>query len=184
MAVRLFVGIPISPEAKERVERVVARLRSTARGRWVDARDAHVTTKFIGEWQDDRVADVERALATIPARAPFPVAVRGFGWFPSERSPRVLWAGVVAPELPALAADTERALTELGIALETRAYAPHLTLARFGRRDDTRELRAALAHASPEIATFSAERFVLFESRAGGHGRYVARAEYALGVSP
>lgn len=173
---RLFVGIAIAPEVAAAIAAFVDRLRGRVEARW-SAHDPHVTTKFIGDWPDARVGEIEAALAPI-AHAPFDVAVRGLGFFPSARAPRIFWAGVDAPELYALAADTERALAPLGIAPETRAFTPHVTLARLGRRT------SASAFATLDLATtfgrFRAEEVALYVSERG----YRVLRAFPLRASP
>jgi 2'-5' RNA ligase len=57
---------------------------------------------------------------------------RGIGFFPNEFHPRIIWCGVeTSPNLATLAAAVDRALQPLGFPAETRAFTPHLTLARF-----------------------------------------------------
>src|SRR5436190_340124 len=91
----------------------------------------HITTKFIGEWPEERLGELTGALAALSARAPIPIAIRNLGFFPNPHSPRVFWAGIEAPaELANLAGATDLALAALGVASEQRAFAPHLTLAR------------------------------------------------------
>ena len=168
---RLFVGIAIPPDVAASVGRFVARVRDWAPLRFTAIDDMHVTTKFIGEVADDRVGEIETALAAI-TRPPFEVAVRGLGWFPDAGAPRVFWAGVDAPELAALAADTERALVPLGVDTETRAYTPHLTLARIDRKAKLDALRAEIARTpSPDFGAFRADGFALYETRSGHHVR-------------
>ncbi len=168
---RLFVGIGIPRDVADRLAVLVAHLHALAPLRWSSLVDLHVTTKFIGEWPDDRVPDVEAALASL-ARAPFDIAVRGLGWFPDASAPRVFWAGVDAPELGALARDTERALVSLRVEPEARAYAPHITLARVTPSMKLDDLRAAIARLpSTDFGTFRAETFALYESRSGHHVR-------------
>jgi 2'-5' RNA ligase len=61
----------------------------------------------------------------------FPLVVSGFGAFPTIRRPNVLWVGVEpSPALRCLKQDVEWGLAGHGFERETRAFHPHITLAR------------------------------------------------------
>ena len=128
---RLFTAIDISAEVRENLRAFLARLKPLAKVSWSSVENLHITSKFIGEWPEKRLDEMKRALESIPATGGIEISIQGVGWFPDERRPRVFWAGVEAGEsLGALAAATDRATAALGVPLESRAYAPHLTLAR------------------------------------------------------
>jgi 2'-5' RNA ligase len=65
---------------------------------------------------------------------PFDLTLDGIGSFDRRGRIDALWVGV-APRASAaaLAARVDSALARIGIAPETRAFVPHITLARFGR---------------------------------------------------
>jgi RNA 2',3'-cyclic 3'-phosphodiesterase len=180
--VRLFVAIDIPEEVKARLEAFIDRLRPTAKLSWSSVHNLHVTTKFIGEWPEPKLGEIEQALAAVPPPGLVEIAVRGLGWFPNERNPRVFWAGIEAAEsLRQLAGDTERKLAELGVPVEDRGFHPHLTLAR--RRAAGRgalvpldRLRQTLdaGEADPsnhEFGSFQAASFFLYLSRGGKYTR-------------
>src|SRR6185437_4089898 len=97
----------------------IGRLRPTAKLSWSPVANLHITTKFVGEWPEARLDELKRALAEVPVPSPFEISIRGLGWFPNPRNPRVFWAGIVAaPELAALAAATDRNTSKLGIPAE------------------------------------------------------------------
>src|SRR5690242_14051033 len=131
---RLFVGLDLPPEVVRNLEALLETLRPTARIQWSPPANLHITTKFIGQWPEDRLEEMKAALAAMPPHTPIPVAIRRVGFFPNPHSPRVFWCGVEAPGLEALAADTDRATAALGVESEKCAYSPHLTLARIKDR--------------------------------------------------
>jgi RNA 2',3'-cyclic 3'-phosphodiesterase len=185
--VRLFVAIDIPEEVKARLQAFVDRLRPTAKLSWSPVHNLHVTTKFIGEWPESKLGEIEQALAAVPPPGLIEIAVRGLGWFPDEKNPRVFWAGIQAGEsLRQLAEDTDRRLAELGVAVEDRGFHPHLTLARLNRRsrapiplDRLRQTLAA-GEADPsnhEFGSFQAASFSLYLSRGG---KYTRLREFSL----
>src|SRR5437016_249632 len=109
---RLFTAIDIPPSVRDNLKALVDRLRPVAKLRWSPVENLHITTKFIGEWPDDRRTDVEDAFLRVPKPGAFEVAVRDLGWFPNAHNPRVFWVGVQGGEpLQQLAAATEKAMT-------------------------------------------------------------------------
>jgi 2'-5' RNA ligase len=177
---RLFTGLDLADEAVGNLGAMLARLRPTARIQWSPPANLHVTTKFIGEWPEGRLGELKDALAGLPRRAPIAVTVAGVGFFPNARAPRVFWCGIDAPGLEALAADTDGATAALGVARETRAFAPHLTLARIKERLDLRALDAAIAAlAAKDFGSFTARSFFLYRSQLRPSGSvYTKLAEF------
>src|ERR1700688_3384761 len=164
---RLFVALDIPEDVRSALAALTARLRPACRNaRWVRIEGLHVTLKFIGETPAEKVDAIKAALASIPSRAPIPINFRGLGFFPNERRPRVLWAGIEASaELAALAAAVKTALDPLGIPREERAFSPHLTLARFDAPRALDALHAVVEKASLlEFGGATAKEFHLYQS--------------------
>ncbi|HXP81088.1 MAG TPA: RNA 2',3'-cyclic phosphodiesterase [Verrucomicrobiae bacterium] len=164
---RLFVALDIPDDVRTAIHAIVAKLRPECRNaRWVRIEGLHVTLKFIGETSAEKTEMIKTALASIPARAPIPIEFRGLGFFPNERRPRVLWAGIEAStDLAAFAEAVETAFAALGIAREERAFSPHLTLARFDTPRGLNALHAAIEKAGPvEFGVTTAKEFHLYQS--------------------
>ena len=164
---RLFVAIDIPEDVRSAIGALVSKLRLACReARWVRIEGLHVTLKFIGETRAEKAAEIKTALASIPSRTPIPIHFRGLGFFPHERRPRVLWAGIeTGAELAGLAASVETALQHLGIAREEREFSAHLTLARFDTPRGLDALRTAIEKAAPlEFGATTAKEFHLYQS--------------------
>ena len=179
---RLFTGIDLPTDLVNRIEQLLAELRPAARIHWSPVGNLHLTTKFIGDWPEERLDELRQALAGVPTAGPVAIGVRGLGFFPNTRSPRVFWAGVVAPRLTALAGATEQALEPLGIAAENRPYSPHLTLARIKASAPLHALHERIHRlASQEFGEFAASRFFLYESKSSPAGSvYTKLSEFPL----
>ena len=130
---RLFVALDFPEAVRESLRELIARLKPLSRAaRWVRPEGMHVTLKFIGETDSQKVVSLRVALGAIHSPQPVEMHFRGLGFFPNERKPRVLWCGVESSSnLAELAAAVERALVPLGFPPEGRDFMPHLTLARF-----------------------------------------------------
>jgi 2'-5' RNA ligase len=166
---RLFTAIDLPSDILLRLERLLSALRPEALIKWSPLDNLHITTKFIGEWPEARVPELHDALRRVTRRQPFDIELKGLGWFPNERSPRVLWLGVEGgTHLSDLASETENALAPLGIAKESREFSPHLTLARIKSPVPLSNLRKRVQQMQPaEMGTIAVRRLSLFRSRPG-----------------
>lgn len=163
---RLFTALDIPADVRSTLTALLAQLRPAAKFQWSPPENLHITTKFIGEWPAERVAELTAALGRMERTGPMEVAVRGLGWFPNPHSPRVLFAGIEAgPELGELHQRTDAACAALGVPAETKKFNPHLTLARVRTHGGLAEVRRRIA-ALPEtdFGVFTARSFHLYES--------------------
>jgi RNA 2',3'-cyclic 3'-phosphodiesterase len=180
---RLFVGLAIPGDIMARVTATVEQLRPAApKLRWSPAGNLHITTKFVGQWSEERLAEMTAGLRSIQAAA-FDVHLAGMGWFPNPHSPRIFWLAARGGEaLNALAAKTDEVTAAIGVAKEDRPYTPHLTLARVNAGVDLRELRGAVAELTqPDWGRFRAEEFYLYRSDPGPAGSvYTKLARFPL----
>lgn len=194
---RIFVGLDIGEEIRARIWRFIAEMRQLAPDvRWVTPESLHVTLKFIGEKPDAMVKQVEKSLASVSATA-FNISFRAAGFFPNAKSVRVFWIGIEAdPGLAKLASDIEDALFAIAIPKESRAFSPHLTLARTGsgapsrQRSDKRNqrferLQQRLSNAPiPEFGTMTFREFFLYRSQLSSQGsRYTKIARFELSAA-
>ena len=175
---RLFVAIDIPDHVKECLHSFVSPLRPLAKLSWSPVDHLHITLKFIGEWPEERLGEMKDALKAMEKPGPIGIQVHDLGWFPNDRRPRVLWAGVTADEgLHKLARTADQTTAELGVPREERDFSPHLTLARIREAVPLGALRRALELAPAQFGSFRASKFFLYLSRAG---KYTKLAEFAL----
>ena len=188
---RLFVALEIPAAVRDNLATLLADFRTLSsqladrRPRWVRPKNLHVTLKFIGEVLPAKLDGIRGALSTIRSGAPIDLQVRGLGFFPNETHPRVLWAGLQAsPNLAQIAGEVDLALETQGVEREKRAFAPHLTLARFEPPGLHEKLRAAIQKsASLEFGSFQAREFHLIESKlkpSGAEYRALASFRFTL----
>ena len=179
---RLFVALEIPSAVRKNLAEFLVTLRAlSAQPRWVRAENLHVTLKFIGEAQADTLGDIRAALSAVRSDRAVALDFRGLGFFPSERRPRVFWAGIQASgNLGTLASDIDRVLMRLGIPQERRPFSAHLTLARFEPPGLAEELRAAIReNASREFGSVAAGEFHLIESKLKpGGAEYTTRETF------
>lgn len=177
---RLFVALELTPEVHAAVRAAVEQLRrAEADVRWVRPEGMHLTLKFIGEVQAEKLEPIRAALAAVRSDGPVQLTFRGLGYFPNARRPRVLWVGVEASaNLAPLAAHLEAALVPLGLAAEKRAYVPHLTLGRFRSQKRLARLQEEIAAlATTEFGSFETRALALFLSKLSPHGAEYTRLD-------
>jgi 2'-5' RNA ligase len=138
--IRSFIAIELPDELKSELTRLEARLKSDNQPgvKWVNPDSIHLTLKFLGNIAADRTGEITRAMENaVQGISPFHLEVKELGVFPNLRRVQVAWVGISGEvdKLSQLQKRIETALTPLGFAPETRAFTPHLTLARL--RDQT-----------------------------------------------
>lgn len=173
---RLFVAIEIPSEIRRALAAFLKELRGIApQAKWVSAENIHITLKFLGETDAAKVSAIETVLRGIRSAQPVTLELRGLGYFPNEKRPRVFWAGMEASaNLKTLADEIDRGLRTLGFPPEDRPFAPHLTLARFQPPGLPAKLGPAVAENScRSFGSMAAREFHLIESKLKP-----ARAEY------
>ena len=187
-ALRLFLALALAEEQRA----ALAALRREFPGaldscaRWSPAANLHLTMRFLGDWPAARLPELRAALAALRAEAA-PVRLRAPGCFPARGRARVLWAGIEpAAALSACHAEVTRLLRPLGFPAPARAFAPHITLARFRPPLARGELAPWLTESRHWRGPDSlAGQLILFESQLGaGPPRYRPLARFPLQLPP
>ena len=89
--------------------------------RWVRTTNFHLTLKFLGDIEENKIEPIAQALEL--ALHPFPrftINAKGLGVFPDLKRPRVLWIGLEGKKLLELASKVETALEPLGFVPEKK----------------------------------------------------------------
>jgi RNA 2',3'-cyclic 3'-phosphodiesterase len=133
--IRCFIAIELPEELKMELSKLQSQLKAASQAsvKWVDTRGIHLTLKFLGNVDKNRVpAIVETMAQSRQDIVPFHLEVAGTGVFPGPKQPRVAWVGLRGdvPILLKLQERIESALVPLGFASEARSFTPHITLGR------------------------------------------------------
>jgi 2'-5' RNA ligase len=175
---RAFVGLPLPDELAGAITALISRRAHTYADEFVFVRaaDLHVTMKFLGQIELAVVAElVDRIDAIASAHAPPELRATRAWAFPDPERARVVVLEFADPagELGALAHDLEELAVEFGVERETRAFRPHVTLA----RPATRRIQpsaARLCHSlDPMPAPDRPPALVLYRSPPATSGGYV-----------
>jgi 2'-5' RNA ligase len=130
---RLFVALQIPDDIRAAFGFLIEELRMVQpQAKWVRAENLHLTLKFLGNTEPERLQAAQTALSSVYSDKSVQLEFRGLGFFPNEKKSRIFWAGLEASSnLAALAARIDQAMHGLDFPLERRPFIPHLTLARF-----------------------------------------------------
>lgn len=188
--IRTFVAIELTPDLERAARDLQAQLRQRLPCpalRWVQPQGIHLTLKFLGDVPPSRLPAIQSALAGVAAQhAPFNLAARDLGVFPSPSRPNVLWVGLVGdlPHLHRLRDAVETAIAPLGYPTESRPFHPHLTLARIkdATPADVQRVRDLLQQPpAADLGALPAAAVHLMRSDLSPQGaRYTALAMYPL----
>ena len=176
---RLFVAIDLPPD-------IVVRLQELCCGvpgaRWVQPEQMHLTLRFIGEVDGGVFREIKEGLADIEAEG-FALQVKGLGFFPPRKTPRVLWAGIEPEaEVSGLRRRIDNILLGLGLEPEGRKYSPHITLARLQDTPLARLGRFLAGNGLFATEPFPVSEFHLYSSALTAKGAFhMIEASYSLG---
>src|SRR5205085_123391 len=133
---RLFCAIALSDVVRVRAYDQLRRLRASApqvKASWEREEKLHVTLKFLGETEAERVSALtEAATRAATGVSSFELTLEGAGVFPPTRDPRVLWLGIKDSQgqLAGLHERLEAECVAAGLARDPRPFHAHVTLAR------------------------------------------------------
>lgn len=165
---RCFIAVDIPEMVKKEVMRATERARKSHRDlKWVEEENLHITLKFLGEVEREKIEKVKRVLDMITrAEAPFNLTTSEFGTFPKRGALRVFWLGIEGDldEIKKLQERIEKELLKIGFDREDREFTPHLTLARAKRYSRERVTLDDLDLNEVKGKSFRINEVVLYES--------------------
>ncbi|QNT75290.1 RNA 2',3'-cyclic phosphodiesterase [Dehalogenimonas etheniformans] len=147
--IRAFIAIELAESVKRELSSLQRQLQvQPSEGiKWVAPEGIHLTLKFFGWVAPDRIEQIKSAIAkSIAGTGPFELRLSNLGAFPSMKRMNVVWCGLSGdlPKLNMLQQSIEKWVSLLGFPTESRAFSPHLTLARL-RDEVTSEVKQKLA---------------------------------------
>lgn len=162
--IRLFAALELPPPVRDAL---LAVMGGVSGAHWQRDDQLHLTLRFIGEVDCHTAADISAALSRVNV-LPFTLTLDGIGSFDRRGRVDALWVGV-APRasVAELAKRIDAALARVGLPPETRAFVPHITVARLGRSAGS---IAAFPVAPVPALPFQVRGFALWESRLGADG--------------
>ncbi len=179
---RLFVGIPVSSDVRERLTVLLQELtKSGAELTVVAPENLHFTLKFLGDIPESKISEISSTLSGITrSQKPFSIRLTKLGAFPSLNYIQVVWAGGESPEMVALMKKVNTALDFYRRERHPQEI-PHVTLARMKSVRNQSSLRAFLER-NVAAPVMSIEKVVLYASELLPEGpRYTVVKEFRLG---
>jgi 2'-5' RNA ligase len=173
---RLFIAIDIDEDVRKAVAKLQQNFKNGLKNqhglKWVSPELMHLTLKFLGETDENRIDEVGDAVEVACAdKKAFQFSLTIVGTF--GRPVSVLWLGSEKPsdELAKLAGDIEEALEELGFEKEQRPFSTHLTLARVkGKGVDKNLYQLLKDYTQVKIPPILADSVCLYKSQLTPNG--------------
>jgi 2'-5' RNA ligase len=160
---RTFIGCGIYHKG---IDHLVEEMKKTGADiKFIEPQNTHVTLKFLGEIEEEiagKVGDVMKRIC----HGAFPIEARlaRTGVFPNQNYMRVLWVGIVCPDLERIQHELDEALVETGFKLE-KNFKPHLTIGRIrSAKNKQRILETLERFRDIEIGEFVIESIKLKKS--------------------
>jgi 2'-5' RNA ligase len=137
----------------------------------VEEDNLHMTLKFLGEVEEKKIEEINKALGFLQEKKAFQMTIYGAGVFPNPAYVRVIWAGVRedAEETRKLQGEVDAQLLPLGFPRDDRFH-PHFTLARVRSVDKGRLKTFLQENATLNLGSFTVSSIELMESRLGPKG--------------
>lgn len=179
----IFLGLELGENLKSEIQRYQGNLQLQAqKGKWKDADNFHITIKYIGETEIERIAEIDSLMEHIEA-SPFMIHISGLECFRRKEKLGVLYLGISGDgaELGKLYEEIEETMVDAGFRGEKRGYTPHITLGNDilfdGELEEIKE-----KYRLPVFSSLYVDRVTLFESKKeDGKRIYVPIKQYRFG---
>lgn len=165
--IRSFIAVELPPAVKQELTTLENALKKRCPQvvRWVDPLGIHITLKFLGDVDSDKIDEIKMAIdeATY-GLSPFHLSLQEIGAFPNLNRVNVIWVGAKGEldKLTYLQKQVESNMEQLDFPREERAFSPHLTLGRvrnYTSPDDRKKLGQILSQTS-----FTSSQVITVES--------------------
>jgi len=169
---RTFIALEIENSIKNYIQQIQDKIRETnsVKGSWVSKENIHLTLKFLGDTQLQKVESIKKSLDTVFKDInKISCNLEEIGTFPSTRFPRVLWVGIdkgkkiIADYVDRL----ENSLLKLHFAKEKRGFQSHITICRVKQISAPDLLASTIQEINKTFTCvdFIIDKVILFESR-------------------
>ena len=144
---RLFAAIKIIPD--DNFIKIYYRLLKQFEGeriKWVEPHNMHITLKFFGETDEDRINDIFTAIKKVSDDYyQFQFKLKGIGIFGSAYNPRLIWFGIENnDQLKLIGNDLFNQLSTIGFVNDRQNFVPHLTIGRIRELEHKRSFQSKI----------------------------------------
>jgi len=168
MKKRIFAAVKFKPE--DELLDVLSDFKESLCGekiKWVEESNFHITLKFFGDVELDKIEDIVEALNKLSlGYSSFNMKLQGAGFFGKATNPKVIWIGIEdTSHLKSIYEQIEKTTLDLGYPNETREFSPHLTLGRVKYMNNAIRLHElAKKYKNVHFQTSVIDHFILYES--------------------
>ena len=157
---RLFFALWPDDRQRDRLRDHISPVAKLVEGQHVYRGSWHVTTAFIGDFEEGLIPDLQSRAAEIQVE-PFRIRFDRVEFWPRPRV-ACLVAATVPIELEQLVDSLNGVLADFDVPVEDRTYRPHITVVRRANRFETQRL------AQPAVVEWSGFELIESVSQPGG----------------
>jgi RNA 2',3'-cyclic 3'-phosphodiesterase len=164
---RSFISIEIPETIIKNVDGIIEKMKKCLTPiKWVENRNLHLTVKYLGTVDDDKLEMIEASLKeSVKDIGEFEITLKGIGVFPSLQDAQVIWVGVDK------GSDTFRHISDkVDSALsmfreEEHEFTPHLTIGRVKNKIDVGFLEGFIKELKDtDLGSFKVNSVSIFKS--------------------
>jgi 2'-5' RNA ligase len=169
-AVRTFIAVTLDASLQPPIEALINKLATSRAGvKWVAPHNIHVTLKFLGNVDENRLPDVYAACERAAVGSePIDLEIKTLGCFPGLKRPRVVWVGIEKGQdaIKQLQKKVEQELARIGFPKEDRKFQAHLTIGRVKDQKAVGGLRPLIEEEqNVVIGSMRVEKFSVIKSK-------------------
>ena len=161
---RCFISAPLSEDILNYLFDVQNKLRkiSKAKIRFVPKKQLHITLKFLGSIDGNKLKNIKNKLEEVKYDK-FKLTLSKLGVFPNLNYARVLWVGVKEENI---VIELQKRIDEilLGLFSKEQKFSAHITLGRIKNINDKEQFKKTLSNFKIEDKDSIIDRFELMES--------------------
>ncbi len=172
---RIFFGATLPEETKMEIQEIQEEIHSSIPDIRIESADKlHITLQFIGDFAPAKIASLSSSVGEEMEKSSYksPVTeINGMNYFPNEKIRRGIWIDCRDDGTLAAIAESIKSVTgQFGVAAETRAFKPHITIARLRGGKDERsqknylDLQKLWGNGKLSVERFFPKSVALFES--------------------
>ena len=158
---RAFICVEFSDGVIREVARVQELLDKKFIGKFTELENLHLTLKFLGEIDEDRIVEVKKRLGEIKLKE-FEGKLHSLGTFSHKGNPRIIWIKITGREMVELQKQIDIALKDLFKSEER--FMSHLTIARVKHVSDKKYFFECLKNIHVKKVKFKISSFKLKSS--------------------
>jgi len=175
---RIFIAFDVSDEARDYLFNLQKELSKFVKAKWVEKKNIHLTLKFLGEIDDEKLEKLKKELSKIKFKR-FDVVLDELGVFPDENFTRVIWVGLKGEGIFNLQKKIDEELLELFS--QDQKFTSHITLGRVKAVKDKEKLKEFFSKIKIDEIKFTVDNFKLYRSELSKDGpKYYLLDEYGL----